>query len=340
MKFTALILAAGKGVRMKSELPKVLHPVLGKPMVEYVIDAARSVGADPVTVIIGFGRERMREALVSNRVSFVEQTEQLGTGHAVQCYARSAGASPENLLVICGDTPLISRETLKKLVDTHEARNPSLTMLTLDMTSPGGYGRILRDSSGNVTAIREAKDCTEAQRAIREVNLAVYLFKGPVLFESIGRLKNNNKQGEYYLTDVVEMLSSAGHPIEALKENDETSTLGINSRQDLARVAKIMEGRVIDRLMTSGVSIVDPQQTYIEPDVEIGPESVIWPGTVLRGRCRVGSRCRIGPGTTIISSEIGDDVQAEHCLVRDSRIASETVIPPFSEWPPGAKGSR
>ncbi|HNW34359.1 MAG TPA: NTP transferase domain-containing protein, partial [Candidatus Ozemobacteraceae bacterium] len=244
---TALILAAGKGVRMKSDLPKVLHPILGRPMVRYVIDTVRSVGADPVHVVVGFGKERLMEALRDDRVSFVEQLEQLGTGHAAQCFAHACPTPPAHLLVVCGDTPLLSRETLQNMVETHLRERPACTMMTLDMAEPGGYGRILRDSAGNVIGIREAKDCTPEQKSIREVNLAIYLFNGPDLYNRLFKLTNRNNQKEYYLTDMIEMLTADGLRVLAVRERDEQSTLGINSRADLAIVSDILRRQILVR---------------------------------------------------------------------------------------------
>ncbi|MBF0500887.1 MAG: bifunctional N-acetylglucosamine-1-phosphate uridyltransferase/glucosamine-1-phosphate acetyltransferase [Candidatus Riflebacteria bacterium] len=335
---SALILAAGKGVRMKSPLPKVMHPVLGRPMVCHVIDAVRSVGADPVHVVVGFGRERLELALAAEKVRFIPQTEQLGTGHAVQCFARQLGTEigithttlPEHILVVCGDTPLISRSTLAAMVERHFVEKPAVTMLTLEMADPGNYGRITRDTSGRVMGIREAKDCSPEERAIREINLAVYLFDTKSLLDRIFQLKNENRQKEYYLTDMIEMFSRDGLPIIAIKESDELSTLGINSRADLARVNRIMAEQIMHRHLEAGVTIEDPGQTLIEPTVEIAADTIIRPGTLLTGRTRIGGHCIIGPQIRISDSTIGDGVHAEFCVVDNVHVADNTRLKPFS----------
>lgn len=329
-QLSALILAAGKGVRMVSELPKVLHPVLGKPMVSYVIDSVRSVGADPVHVVVGFGRDRLMAALEAERVSFVEQTEQLGTGHAVQCYVKACPTPPEHLLVICGDTPLLSRETLRHMWQSHQEQGSALTMMTLVMQEPGGYGRILRDEQNRVIGIREAKDCREEQLAIKEINLAVYLFRGQDLYDRIFRLTNDNRQREYYLTDLVESFARDGLPIVACRERDETSTLGINSRIDLAKVAGIVQRQIIEKHLAAGVSIVSPEQTLIEPDVTIGSETVLWPGTCLLGRTRIGRNCRIGPHTLVKDATLGDNVTACQCVIQHTDLDAGAGCPPFT----------
>mgnify|MGYP001160740975 FL=1 len=327
---TALVLAAGKGVRMKSDLPKVLHPILGRPMVRYVIDTVRSIGADPVHVVVGFGKERLIEALRDDGTMFVEQPEQLGTGHAAQCFARACPTPPAHLLVVCGDTPLLSRDTLRTMVETHLRERPACTMMTLDMAEPGGYGRILRDRDGNVTEIREAKDCSDDQKKIREVNLAIYLFDGPALYERLFKLTNRNNQKEYYLTDVVGMLTSDGKRVLAIKERDERSTLGINSRADLAMVGDILRRQVLERHMAAGVTILDPGQTWIEPGVKIGAETVIWPGTTLTGTTAIGSRAIIGPQTMISDSNIGDAAVVRFSVVDRTTVRSGTSLPPFT----------
>lgn len=327
---SALILAAGKGVRMKSDLPKVMHPVLGRPMVQYVVEAVRRVGADPVHAVIGFGREHLVTALNPLGVRFVEQTEQLGTGHAVQCFARACPQPPGRLLIVCGDTPLLSAATLQAMVDLHDREKPALTMMTLHMAEPGSYGRILRDGNGQVTAIREAKDCTDAQRAVKEVNLAVYLFEGKPLYERLFTLSNQNRQQEYYLTDLVEKLAADGQRVLTVTERDETSTLGINSRADLALVAGLLKDRLLREHMASGVSVLDPAQTWIEPDVTIGPETVVWPGSVLTGRTCIGPRCIIGPHAVLHDARLGTRVTAGCCRLDGVEVADGTTVPPYT----------
>lgn len=324
-----LILAAGKGTRMKSELPKVVHPILGKPMVSYVIDAARAVGSDKTIVITGFKSSLVQESLSGYEVSFVEQTEQLGTGHAVQCYADSKPEKPDHLLVICGDTPLISQETLKEMIAQHLLHKPAITMMTLEMAEPGNYGRIIRNGS-NVTAIREAKDCTAQELKIKEVNLAVYLFNADFLFDHIYQLNCKNSQNEYYLTDLVEIASQKGLKIIACIEKDEASTLGINSRQHLALVGSILQNKINETLMEKGVTIVNPAQTLIGPDVEIAADSLIWPGCVITGNCQIGSNTEIGPNSIISHTRIGNGCRVPSSVITSSTIEDHTDLEPFT----------
>ncbi len=328
-KLHALILAAGKGTRMKSELPKVVHPILGRPMVSYVIDAVKAVGCEKTLLVTGYKSELVKAALDSAADGFVEQSEQLGTGHAVQCYAKACNDCPEHLLVVCGDTPLISVETLKKMADLHFAQRPAVTMMTLMMSEPGNYGRVLRQN-GAIKAIREAKDCTSDELEVKEVNLAVYLFDARFLFDNIFSLTPNNRQKEYYLTDLVEIAVNKGLPVIACVEKDESSTLGINSRQHLAQVSGILQRQILGRLMDDGVTITCPDNTFIGPEVEISPDTTIHPGTMLTGRCKIGRNCVIGPNCHISDTVIGDNNKIEFCVISNSNIAESADISPFS----------
>lgn len=325
----SLILAAGKGTRMKSELPKVIHPILGKPMVSFVIDAVKLVGSSNTIIVTGFKSELVRSMLACESVNFVEQPEQLGTGHAVQCYAKTNPVKPEHLLVVCGDTPLISTQTLQTMINTHLEQKPAITMMTLDMAEPGNYGRIIRQN-GMVTAIREAKDCSEEELKIKEVNLAVYLFESNFLFENIFKLDSKNKQNEFYLTDLIEMASKQGLKILASKEKDESSTLGINSRQHLAFVGGILQKTILENHMDNGVSIVCPSQTLIGPDCLIGADTTIWPGSVIKGKSKIGTGVEIGPNCQISDSTIGNNCKIKFSVIENSTIEADQALPPFS----------
>lgn len=328
-KLQALVLAAGKGTRMKSELPKVVHPILGKPMVSYVIDAVKKVGSEGITLVTGFKSSMVREALAGETVDYVEQTEQLGTGHAVQCYARAASARPVNLLVVCGDTPLISVVTLETMVKLHFEQKPAITMMTLMMQEPGNYGRVLRNEN-HVCAIREAKDCTSEELQVKEVNLAVYLFDSDFLFDNIFKLTPANKQNEYYLTDLVEMAVKQGRKVITCVEKDESSTLGINSRQHLALVSKILQRQILENLMNTGVTITCPENTFIGPDVDIAADTTVHPGSMLSGKCQIGTNCIIGPNCRITDSIIGNNCQIEFSVVTTSQVSDNSRIEPFS----------
>lgn len=328
-KLHALVLAAGKGTRMKSELPKVVHPILGRPMVSYVIDAVKAVGSEKTILVTGYKSELVKSALSSETLSFVEQTEQLGTGHAVQCYAKTAEERPKDLLVVCGDTPLISVETLNKMIELHRKNKPAVTMMTLMMSEPGNYGRVLRKNDA-VVAIREAKDCSTEELLVKEVNLAVYLFNSDFLFENIFSLAPNNRQKEYYLTDLVEIAVKKGLQVVACVEKDETSTLGINSRQHLADVSAILQKQILSRLMESGVTITSPENTFIGPEVSIEPDTTIQPGTMLSGRSKIGNNCIIGPNSKISNATIGNNCKVEFCIINNTSIADNSAIKPFS----------
>lgn len=328
-KYQALVLAAGKGTRMKSELPKVVHPILGKPMVAYVIEAVKSVGCKDVILITGYKSNLVKEALSNYQVDYVEQPEQLGTGHAVQCYARATAEKPQNLLVVCGDTPLISVDTLNEMIRVHEEQKPAVTMMTLQMQEPGNYGRVLR-KDGLVTAIREAKDCSNEELQVNEVNLAVYIFESEFLFSSIFSLTSNNRQNEYYLTDLIEAAVKQNKKVLAVVEKDESSTLGINSRQHLAQVSDILQQQILEKHMSAGVTVTSPQTTFIGPDVEIAADTTIHPNTMLHGKTRIGSNCVIGPGCRISDSAIGSDSIAEFCVITRSTVADSSRIEPFS----------
>ena len=329
----ALILAAGKGTRMKSELPKVVHPILGRPMVSYVIDAVKAVGCNKIILVTGYKSEIVKASLKEiddGSIDFTEQKEQLGTGHAVQCYAKSAENRPKDLLVVCGDTPLISVETLNKMVEIHKTEKPAITMMTLVMKEPGNYGRIIRSKEGNVTAIREAKDCSEKELEIKEVNLAVYLFDSEFLFSNIFNLKPNNKQKEYYLTDLIEMAVNQNKKIIAVIEKDESSTLGINRRQHLSEVSSMLQKQILNKLMDSGVTITSPEQTIIGPKVKIGSDTVIEPGCMIYGNTEIESNCVIGPYVKLNNAKIKKDTKLQFCIVENTTVDCETKISPFT----------
>jgi bifunctional UDP-N-acetylglucosamine pyrophosphorylase/glucosamine-1-phosphate N-acetyltransferase len=236
---------------------------------------------------------------------------------------------PERLLVVCGDTPLISTDTLREMIEMHDSQKPAITMKTLNMEKPGNYGRILRRSN-QVCAIREARDCSQEELKVKEVNLAVYLFEGQFLQNNIFKLTAGNQQKEYYLTDLVEMAVEQGLPVISCIEKDESSTLGINSRQHLAEVSAILQKQILDRLMSAGVTITSPHNTFIGPDVSIEPDTVIHPGTMISGRCRIGRDCVIGPNCHISCATIGNGCSLEACIVKNAHVADKSQIEPFS----------
>lgn len=240
-QLTALILAAGKGTRMESELPKVLHTCCGKPMVSHVIDAARGAGADRVVVIAGYKSEMVHEEL-KDTVLYAEQTEQLGTGHAVMCAADQLGDEGETL-VLCGDTPLVTADTLKRLLEAHRSAGNGVTVLSAILEEPKGYGRIIRDAEGSFLKITEDKDCTEEERLTKEINAGMYLFDTAMLKDSLKKLTNDNAQGEYYLTDTIELIKSVGGRVDAMPVEDTNEILGVNTKAQLKNAEEIMSTR-------------------------------------------------------------------------------------------------
>ncbi|MBP9484129.1 MAG: NTP transferase domain-containing protein, partial [Negativicutes bacterium] len=287
-KWTAVVLAAGKGTRMKSNLPKVLHPVMGKPMVLHVVDKSYQAGAENVLAIVGFGGESV-EAVLTGKARVVEQKEQLGTGHAVQQCIPALENYQGDVMILCGDTPLLRVETLSDLMDKHQKSGASATVLTALLDNPMGYGRILRSDSGQVLGIVEEKDATEVQRKVQEINTGIYCFKSLDLVEALKSLTNDNAQGEYYLTDTLAYLNKVDKPVGAQILLDEDESLGVNSRVQLAQAEQILRQRKNLELMENGVTLMDPATTYVDEDVEVGPDTVIYPSTWLEGQTQIGS---------------------------------------------------
>jgi len=308
----AIILAAGEGTRMKSSVPKVLHGVCGRPMLAYVMDACREAGCDRLIVVVGHGAERIRSAFAADEdVTWVTQATQQGTGHAVMvCRDHLAGLTGP-VLVVAGDGPLVRAETLGELLTVHRDRDAACTLASCILDDPMAYGRVLRDADGEVTGIIEQLDATEAQRRVTEVNVSLYCFDAERLVEALGRLSNDNAKGEYYLTDVPKLLRAAGHRLAAVPAVPPRDVLSINDRVQLAQVNALMQQRVAERLMLSGVTIEQPATTWIDARVQIGPDTVIRPQTVLDGPCRIGAGCVIGPRVHLQSAEVGDGATVE-----------------------------
>lgn len=282
MKTKALILAAGQGTRMKSNGSKVLHKVFGKSLVEYPILAAKAVGVEEVCLIVGHKAEDVKNALGED-VSYVLQKEQLGTGHAVM-QAMDFIESADEVLILCGDTPLVTGETLQDMLDFHHHNNNAITVLSAMMDDPTGYGRIVRDANGNLVKIVEQKDATEEEKAIKEINGGMYAFDAKLLKYALSKLTNNNVQNEYYLTDTIEILLKDGHKVNAIATREADDIAGVNSRVQLAAVTEVMKKRINEKHMANGVTFIDPMSTYIELDVIIGKDTIIEPGCMLEGK--------------------------------------------------------
>lgn len=325
---SAVILAAGEGKRMKSKHPKVTHKLLGKPMIDHVIDSVAATGIKNIIVVVGHKAEEVKECIKAD-VRYVTQEEQHGTGHAVMC-AEDFIKDSSTTLIVPGDNPLISEETLSSLISYHMQHKLSGTILTADFDDPFGYGRIIRDSSGNVEKIVEHKDASEDERLIKEINSSMYCFDTKALIDSLKKIKNDNVQGEYYLTDVIGIMKFRGLCVGAFKVKDPCEVIGVNSRMQLAEAAKAMRGRVLGALMEQGVTIIDPDRTYIDRDVAIGIDTVIYPGTIIEGSTKIGEDCIIGPNSRIVDSTIHDDVEVNNSVVLQSEIKSGTHVGPFA----------
>ncbi|MCM3570806.1 bifunctional UDP-N-acetylglucosamine diphosphorylase/glucosamine-1-phosphate N-acetyltransferase GlmU [Neobacillus mesonae] len=329
----AVILAAGQGTRMKSKLYKVLHPVCGKPMVQHVVDQIKKLNIEEMVTIIGHGAEKVK-AQLGETSHYALQEQQLGTAHAVM-QAESILAGKEGVtIVVCGDTPLIKSETMEALFNHHEEVNAKATILTAKIADPAGYGRIVRNDHGLVEKIVEHKDATEAEREINEINTGTYCFDNIALFEALKNVSNDNVQGEYYLPDVIEILKKQGEVVSAFQTNDLDETLGVNDRVALAEAERIMRSRINESHMRNGVTIIDPSSTYIESEVTIGQDTVIHPGTILKGNTVIGEDCQIGPHSEIESCQVGDGTVIRQSAAFKSSIGASVNIGPFAHIRP------
>jgi bifunctional UDP-N-acetylglucosamine pyrophosphorylase/glucosamine-1-phosphate N-acetyltransferase len=330
-----LVLAAGKSTRMHSRVPKVLHPVCGRSIIHHVVQLGRDLGARRTLVVVGAGDEQVREALGGAGVEIVVQREISGTGQAVQQAREQLADHKGPVLVMYGDHPIYRPGTLRRLVDLQAKQGADLALLVGEFPDPSGYGRIVRGPGGGIEHIVEEVEASPEVRAIHEINLGVYVAPGPHLFDWVSRLSNENEQGEYYLTDVVEMALGDGHKVETCSVEDWTEGLGVNSRVDLAQAEKVLRRRLADHWMERGVTFVDPDHTYLDVDVEIGADSVIEAGATLRGATRLGERCRISAGSLVEDSTLGNDVFIKpHCWLESSRVGNDCVVGPSAHLRP------
>ena len=335
-----IILAAGLGTRMKSATIKILHRAAGRPIIDYVLDLAAGLSSTPPIMIVGHQRDLV-QSTVGARARYATQEKQLGTGHAVLQAAQlleSTGVNGKRVLILSGDVPLTRPETLKALVDEHERSGNALTLLTMKLTNPAMYGRIIRDASGSVQKIVEAKDASDEQKRISEVNAGIYVFSGDHLFDNLRGLSNTNAQGEYYLTDLLGTLRTAGQRVGALVVSDPIEALGVNSRSDLAQVEGEIQRRVIERLMNEGVTFRNPATVVIDSTVTIGADSVVYPFVTLEGTTTIGTGCVIEPGAHLLNVRVGNHVHVKTGTVADDAdIGDHAAVGPYAHLRPGSR---
>ena len=334
MKTTAIILAAGQGTRMKSDLPKVLHSVCGKPMVWHALQAAQSVTTEKPVMIIGHGADEVREA-IGDAARFVVQEERLGTGHAVQQAESALKHESAFVLVTSADMPLLTQDTLSQLVSTQKANTGTITMLTITADDPRGFGRIVRADDGSVKAIVEEADATDEEKAIKELNVAAYCFDAEWLWDALAQIPLSAK-GEYYLTDTVALAVEAGMRVEAITLSDSVEAIGVNSRIHLSEAEAGMRSRVNRLHLLNGVTMIDPASTYIGMDVKIGQDTIIQPNTFLRGETKIGVGCEIGPNTIITDCKIGDRCEILSSVLEKATLEDDVDMGPFARLRKGA----
>lgn len=335
MEKYVVVLAAGKGTRMKSKLYKVLHKVCGKTMVEHVVDAAQGVNPAEIVTIVGTGAGDV-EKVLADKSKFAFQEKQLGTGDAVMTAREELGDKDGATLVVTGDTPLFTTDTFNELFKYHAEKGNAATVLTAEAPNPFGYGRIIRDDQGNVLRIVEQKDGKPEELKVKEINTGVFCFDNKKLFEALKRVNNDNAQGEYYLTDVLEILRNSGERVGAYKMPDFSESLGVNDRIALAQATKTMQRRINEQHMRDGVSFIDPDTAYIDADVKIGNDTVIEGNVVIKGNTEIGSDCYITSGSRIVDSKIGNNVTVTSSTVEEAEMDDNTDIGPNSHLRPKA----
>ena len=336
-KITAVILAAGAGTRMKSKFPKVLHQVCGKPMVEHVIDVAETgISAEQTILVVGHEAELVKGATGHRNVSFVLQSEQLGTGHAVM-QAEHLLEEEGLVLLLYGDTPLIRESVIQNLITYHKEKGYHATVLTALLEDPTGYGRIVRGTGGRVERIVEQKDATAEEKSIQEINSGIYCYEGKLLKQALKQLTNDNAQKEYYITDVVEILNRQGYKVGAFTIEESTDIMGVNSRVQLAEAEEVMRMRILTELMESGVTIIDPKNTYVDKTVEIERDTIIYPGAMIKGHTRIGEDCVIGHNCRIENCLLKDRVEVQSSTLIDSFVEDDCHIGPYAYLRPNSR---
>jgi bifunctional UDP-N-acetylglucosamine pyrophosphorylase/glucosamine-1-phosphate N-acetyltransferase len=334
MTLSTVILAAGQGTRMKSNLPKVLHKLLGQPMAWYALQAARQVSSEKPVMVVGYGADQVQKTL-GDQASYVLQEPQLGTGHAVMQVEPLLIDRSDLVLVIYADMPLLTGTTLAELVDKAHSHDAPITMLTVTTGEARGFGRILRDASGQVSGIVEEVHATPAQLEIHELNPGVYCFRSSWLWPALKRITLSPK-GEYYLTDLVRMAIDDGYRVASMNLSDPNEAIGINTRIHLAQAESLLRKRINEQWMLAGVTMIDPASTYIEPEVTLGTDTVLWPGTFLRGRTCIGNGCIIGPNTILTDSQVGENCSLLASVVECASLEDHVDIGPYCHLRKGA----
>jgi bifunctional UDP-N-acetylglucosamine pyrophosphorylase/glucosamine-1-phosphate N-acetyltransferase len=342
---SAIVLAAGEGTRMRSSRPKPLHLLCGRAMVLYVLDSLTGCDLQRAVVVVGHGAERVTKKLLDAApdvpLEFVEQSVQRGTGDAVGVALTAFSAdelddTEADILVVPGDTPLLRSSTIGALVALHHASDAACTVLTARLDDPTGYGRIVRGRDDRVDRIVEHRDATDEERAIDEVNTSIYCFRASVLGPALRRISPENAQGEYYLTDVVEVLAGAGYRVSALTADDADETHGVNDRLQLAAAEAELRRRTNEAWMSQGVTMVDPVRTYVDATVTLAPDVTLFPDTILQGRCIVGAGAELGPNTRLVDCVVGSGAVVENTVGRDAEIGADAHLGPFAVLEPGS----
>jgi bifunctional UDP-N-acetylglucosamine pyrophosphorylase / glucosamine-1-phosphate N-acetyltransferase len=334
-----VVLAAGKGTRMKSALPKVLHRAAGRPLAAYVLDAARALSPDSITIVVGYQADRVRSALARDDLTFVVQEPQQGTAHALLAAEPALAGRAGTVVLLSGDVPRLTAGTLKALVKAHEAEQAAMTVVTAEVDDPGGYGRVVRamEPGQPIARIVEDRDAGPVERSIREINAGVYAFALEHLFDALRGVAAANAQGEYYLPDLVALYRRQGRPVATLRAGSAEEIRGVNSRKELADVSRLVRMEINDALMAAGVTLDDPATTYIEPGVQVGADTVIHPGVSIEGTTTIGTGCELHSGVRIVNSRIGDGVVVfNHSVVTDASIGTGARVGPFAHLRNGA----
>ncbi len=333
---SAVILAAGEGKRMKSDISKVLHKISDKALLEWVVQAVNNAGVDTCVTVIGHKGDQIIQYM-GDKIKYVKQKEQLGTGHAVMQAEAILREKQGYVIILNGDTPLISEKTIRGALDYHIANNNSATVITAELEDATGYGRLLRDSYGTVVKIVEDRDASDEEKKVREINSGLYCFTVEKLISALSKISNSNSQGEYYLTDTIEILINEGDKVGALKIDNYNELLGINNRKQLAEAEKIMRNLILNKHMENGVTIIDPSNTYIHPNVDIGMDTIIYPGCTIENDTVIGRDCIIGHNSRIISCIIKNNVEIQYSVLVNSNVDSNAHIGPYAYLRPGSK---